>query len=203
MKKARLIVVLKKPREWAPAVVRVRQRVMVKKNRVSAGTSVLATAVAIAAIVLGLGGCAAATAKPADPARAAKSVDAAQSVDKARLTGYASSPLDAGPSGPVSVVLQGASAARLDQLINGLQKSTGVSCVENAQLYQIDFTHVAGGKRAFDVAGYQCANLVNITSDGKTVTRVDGKCALLTAVRRLLPATATATAQLTPPDCVK
>jgi hypothetical protein len=201
MKKARLIVVLKKPREWAPAVVRVRQRVMVKKNRVSAGTSALA--VAIAAIVLGLAGCAAATAKPADPAQAAKSVDAAQSVDKAWLTGYASSPLDAGPSGPVSVVLQGASAARLDQLVNGLQKSTGVSCEENAQLYQIDFTHVAGGKRAFDVAGYQCANLVNITSDGKTVTRVDGKCALLTAVRRLLPATATATAQLTPPDCVK
>jgi hypothetical protein len=169
---------------------------MMKKKRVSAGTSVLAVAVAIAGVFLGLDGCAAATAKPADPAPAAKSVDTA------RLTGYASSPLDAGPSGPVSVVLHGSSAAHLDQLINGLQKSTGASCVENAQLYQIDFTDVAGATRGFVLAGYQCANLVDITSDGKTVTWVDGKCALLTAVRRLLPATAAATKQLTPPDCV-
>jgi hypothetical protein len=99
-------------------------------------------------------------------------------------------------------VLHGASAARLDQLINGLQKWTGVSCMENAQLYRIDFTQVAGAKSGFEVAGYQCANLVDITADGKSVTRVDGKCALLTAVRRLLPASAKATKQLTPPDCV-
>lgn len=70
--------------------------------------------------------------------------------------------------------------------------------MENAQLYQIDFTHVAGAKRGFEVAGYQCGNLVDITSDGKTVTRVDPKCVLLTAIRRLVPATATATQQLTP-----
>jgi hypothetical protein len=100
-----------------------------KKNRVSVGTSVLAVAVAMAGILLGLGGCAAATAKPAD------SVQAAQSVDKARLTGYASATVSGGSSGPVSVALV-------------------------------------------------------------------GKCALLTAVRRLLPATARATKQTTPPDCV-
>jgi hypothetical protein len=175
-----------------------------KKNRVSANTSVLsvAAAVAIAVVLLGLAGCATATAKPADPAQTAKSVDAVQSADKARLTGYASASVSGGASGPVSVVLPGASAARLNQLIKGLQKWTGASCMENIQLYQLDFTRVAGAKRGFEVAGYECANLVNITADGKTVTRVDGKCALLTAVRRLLPATAKATKQLTPPDCV-
>ena len=73
--------------------------------------------------------------------------------------------------------------------------------MENIRVYQLDFTHVAGAKQGFEVAGYECANLVDITSGGKTVTRVDGKCALLNAVRRLLPATAKVTKQLTPPDC--
>jgi hypothetical protein len=173
-----------------------------KKSRVSAGTSVPAVAVALAGVFLGLAGCSAAAAKSADPAPTAKSVAAVRSVDKARLTGYSSASVSGGSSGPVSVALHGASVARLDQLVNGLQKWTGASCVENIQLYQVDFTYVAGVKRGFQVAGDQCANLVYITSDGKTVTRVDGKCALLTAVRRLLPATAKATKQLTPPDCV-
>jgi len=173
-----------------------------KNNRASAGPRALAVAVAVAGMLLGLGGCAAATAKPTDPASVVKRVAAVRSADKARLTGYASATVSGGPSGPISVALSGASAARLDQLVQGLQKWTGASCMENIQLYHVDFTQVEGAKRSFQVAGDQCANLVYITSDGKTVTRVDGKCALLTAVRRLLPATAKATRQLTPPDCV-
>ena len=188
-----------------------------KKNRVSARTSAVAAAVAVAmaGIPLGLAGCATAkpatakpatanpaTANPATLAQAARSVAAVQSADKARLTGYASASVSGGASGPISVALHGATVARLDQLVNGLQKWTGASCMENIQLYAIDFTHLAGAKRSLRVAGDECANLVSITSDGKTVTRVDGKCALLTAVRRLLPATAKATRQLTPPDCV-
>jgi F0F1-type ATP synthase membrane subunit c/vacuolar-type H+-ATPase subunit K len=181
---------------------------MMKKNRVSAGTSVLAVAVTMAAVSLGVGGCAAATAKPAtanptSQPREMSSAVVAQPLDKARLTGYASASLSGGASGPISLSLQGAIVARLDQLVSGLQKWTGASCMENIQLYQLDFTRIAGAKRDFQVAGYECANLVSITSDGKTVTKVDGGCALLTAVRRLLPATAKATKQLTPPNCVK
>jgi hypothetical protein len=176
---------------------------MMKKNRASAGSGVLAVAVVMAGILLGLGGCAAATAKPVDPASVVKPVVAVRSADRARLTGYASATVVGGGSGPVSVALPGASVARLDQLVQGLQKWTGANCMENIQLYRIDFTQVAGAKRSFQVAGEQCANLVYITSGGKTVIRVDGKCALLTAVRRLLPATAKATKRLTPPDCVR
>ena len=176
---------------------------MLKKNRVSAVTGALAVAVAVGAVCLGVEGCTAGTAKPAGPGQAVPSVDAARSADKARLTGYASATVSGGGSGPISVVLRGASAARLDQLINGLQKWTGVSCMENIQLYQLDFTQIAGAKRGLEVAGDQCANLVYITSNGRTVTKVDGNCALLTAVRRLLPATAASTKQLTPPNCVK
>lgn len=180
-----------------------------KKNRVSASTSVLAVVLAMAGAVLGLSGCAAATAKPVQPAPAtrsvavARSVAAAQSADKARLTGYAAATVAGGASGPVSVVLHGASVARLDQLVKGLPKYTGDGCMENIQLYQIDFTQLAGAKRDFDVTGYQCVNLVDITDGGKTVALADGKCALLSAVRRLLPATAKATKTLTPPRCEK
>jgi hypothetical protein len=71
--------------------------------------------------------------------------------------------------------------------------------MENAQLYQITFTAVAGAKRGFEVVGYQCGGLVDLTSDGKTVTRIDRNCTLLSAVRRLLPATATATQRLIAP----
>jgi hypothetical protein len=124
-------------------------------------------------------------------------------VDKARLTGYASATVSGGASGPISVALHGTSVARLDQLVNRLQKWTGASCEENIQLYQLGFTRLAGAKRGFDVAGYECANLVGITTNGTTVTKVDGNCALLAAVRRLLPATAKATKKLTPPSCVK
>lgn len=172
------------------------------KNRVSAGTSVLALTVATAAVSLGVAGCASATAKIAGPAQTAKSVVALRSADKARLTGYAAATVSGGPTGPISVALHGASVARLDQLVNGLQKWTGASCEENIQLYQLDFTQIAGAKRSLKVAGDECANLVYITTNGTTVTKVDGNCALLTAVRRLLPATAKATRQLTPPSCV-
>jgi hypothetical protein len=174
---------------------------MMNKNPASAGSGVLAVTVAIAALFLGLAGCASATAKVTDPVRAAKPV-AAQSGDKARLTGYAAATVSGGPTGPISVALPSASAARLDQLVNGLQKWTGASCEENIQLYRIDFTQIAGAKHRLEVAGDQCVNLVYITSNGKTVIKVDGNCALLTAVRRLLPATAKAAKQLTPPNCV-
>jgi hypothetical protein len=192
---------------------------MMTKNRAIA--SAVAMAVPVAVALLGLQGCSttnpmttlpaqstpsAPSAKPADAKSAdAKSVTTAHpaQADKARLTGYASASVSGGPSGPITVALHGASVARLDQLVSRLQKWTGATCVENITLYQLDFTPVAGAKRGFTVAGQECANLVYITAGGKTVTKVDGACALLTAVRRLLPATAKATRQLTPPNCVK
>jgi hypothetical protein len=104
------------------------------------------------------------------------------------------------PSGPVSVALRGESAARIDQLINGLQVTKlALVCAEEAQLYQITFTVVAGAKRGLDVTGYQCGGLVVITSKGKTLSRTDRNCTLLSAVRRLLPASATATQRLDAP----
>ena len=123
----------------------------------------------------------------------------ATSEDRALLTGYASSLPNAGPSGPVSVVLRGASAARIDRLVSGLPATNAPSCVEMPPLYQLNFTAVAGAKQGFDVTGFYCGGFVFITSGGKTATRIDRSCALLSAVRRLLPATATATQRLTPP----
>jgi hypothetical protein len=177
---------------------------MMKNNRVTAWSSVLAVAVALAGTPLGLAGCTAAAANPSSPASSGSPSSPSspsssglrgQSVTelKARLTGYAFSSPAGRRSGPVSVTLGDASAARIDQLVNGLQADTGPGCADNAELYQIDFSTVAGVKRDFDVAGYQCGGLVSVTSDGKTVNRIDRNCTLLSAVRRLLPAAATAT----------
>jgi hypothetical protein len=182
----------------APAATRKRQRVMAKKNRVNTVASALTVAVTLAGVGLGIEGCAAAAADPGNPGQVGQSVTGLE----ARVTGYASSPLTSKPSGPVSVMVRDASAARLDQLINGLHVDNQVLvCAEEAQLYQIDFTVVAGAKRGFDVGGYECGGLVVVTSDGKTVLRTDTNCTLMSAVRRLLPATATATQRLSVP-CV-
>ena len=174
------------------------------RNRVTARSSALAVAVAMAGTMLGLAGCTAAAANPGNPGQLGESVTGLE----AQVTGYTSSSLTEGPSGPVSVVLRDGPAARLDQLVNGLRANTGPGCHENARLYQIDFTGAQGG---FDVTGYQCGGLVSVTTvsattvsattDGKIVTRIDRNCTLLSAVRRLLPASATATQRLNAP-CV-
>jgi hypothetical protein len=96
-------------------------------------------------------------------------------------------------------VLRGASAARLGQLIDGLQADSGPGCADNAELYQITFTAVAGDQQGFAAVGYQCGGMVDMTSRGKTSTLIDRNCTLLAAVRRLLPATATATQRLPAP----
>jgi hypothetical protein len=69
-------------------------------------------------------------------------------------------------------------------------------CAENEQEYRISFTADAGAgvRQGFGLTGYWCNNLVVETlSHGTTRDRIDRDCALLAAVRRLLPARATAT----------
>jgi hypothetical protein len=121
-----------------------------------------------------------------------------QSIDQAQVTGYVSSlPYSpAQPSGPIPVMVHGAPAASLYQIIKGLRGSSGDNCMDNAQLYQINYASITG---AVDVAGYQCGGFVTITSDGKTTDWTDRNCTLLSAVRRVLPATATATQRLHAP----
>jgi hypothetical protein len=118
-------------------------------------------------------------------------------LDRARVTGYATSNLKGQTSGAVSVRLDGASAARLDQIVEGLpQANPEYICVENPQEYRISFTVDAGAgtRRGFGLTGYECGNLVvEVPSHGLSVERVDRDCALLRAVRRLLPASAIAT----------
>ena len=117
--------------------------------------------------------------------------------ERARVTGYATSTIRGRTSGAVSVDLDGASAARIDAIVEGLPRANlRYICAENAQEYHITFSADAGAgvKQGFDVTGYQCHNLVvEVPLHGLTEDRIDRDCALLSAVRRLLPARATAT----------
>ena len=91
---------------------------MLSRNRIIAASGAVAEVVAVFAGV---------ERDSADTASSASRVRTAQSADEAQITGYASSPLTSGPSGPVSVLVHGAPAARIDQLINGLHAWSGRS----------------------------------------------------------------------------
>ena len=116
---------------------------------------------------------------------------------RALVTGYATSNIRGQTTGAVSVELNGESAARIDQIVEGLPPANlEYICAENEQEYRIAFTAAAGTgvKQAFGLTGYWCNNLVVETlSHGTTMDRIDRDCALLAAVRQLLPARATAT----------
>jgi hypothetical protein len=117
--------------------------------------------------------------------------------DRAEVTGYATSKVGGHTSGAVSVDLAGASAARIDAIVEGLPRANlRYICAENAQEYHITFSAEAGAgvRQGFDLTGYWCNNLVvEVPLDGPTVDRIDRDCALLADVRRLLPAKAIAT----------
>jgi hypothetical protein len=117
--------------------------------------------------------------------------------DRAEVTGYATSTVRGHTSGAVSVDLDGASAARIDAIVEGLPRANlRYICAENAQEYHITFSAEAGAgvRKGFALTGYWCNNLVvEVPLDGRTVDRIDRDCALLAAVRRLLPAKAIAT----------
>lgn len=115
--------------------------------------------------------------------------------DRAEVTGYATSNVFGDTSGAVSVVLHGESAARIDQLAEGLPAG-GIDdlCTIEEKMYEITFTAGPGTKQSLDVIGFGCVRLVvEIPSDGVPRQLVDRNCALLSAVRRLIPASATAT----------
>jgi hypothetical protein len=117
--------------------------------------------------------------------------------ERARVTGYATSTIRGRTSGAVSVDLDGAAAARIDTIVEGLPRANlQYICAENAQEYHITFSADAGAgvKQGFDLTGYWCNNLVvEVPLHGRTEDRVDRDCTLLSAVRRLLPASAIAT----------
>ncbi len=117
--------------------------------------------------------------------------------DRAQVTGYATSTISGRTSGAVSVDLDGASAARIDTIVEGLPRANlQYICAENAQEYRITFSAQAGAsvKQGFDLTGYWCNNLVvEVPLHGRAEDRIDRDCTLLSAVRRLLPASAIAT----------
>jgi hypothetical protein len=118
----------------------------------------------------------------------------ARTVTQAIVTGYKSGSPAQRSSGPVTVVVRGKAAASLGQVLNRLPTGGSMDCEENVLLYNITFT-VSHSRRTIDVAGYACVAAVQVTQDGKTTLRTDSHCALLAAVRTVLPASAATTRQ--------
>ena len=117
--------------------------------------------------------------------------------DRAQVTGYAATTGSGHTAGPVSVELDGASAARIEAIVESLPRANlRYICAENAQEYHITFSADAGAgvRQGFVLTGYWCNNLVvEVPWHGRPVDRIDRDCSLLSAVRQLLPASAVAT----------
>ncbi len=119
-------------------------------------------------------------------------------VTQASVTGFVHSSLSGPSTGPISVTLRGAPAASLYRVAERLESGNALDCMENAQLYAINFTSATGH---IVVSGYQCDGWVHMAAPGKASEWTDSNCALLYAVRRLLPATATSTQRDPVPIC--
>ena len=124
----------------------------------------------------------------------ARATATAPAVTRATVTGYKSGSAFLPSSGPVTVVLRGAVAARLRQVLDSLPEGGTMACMENMLLYNITFSF-SSPRKTVDAAGYACVTAVQVTQDGKTTLRTDRHCTLLAAVRKVLPASAVTTRQ--------
>ena len=104
------------------------------------------------------------------------------------------------PYGPVTVRVAGKGADRLAQLVSQLPSATQsqVTCHEPLGLmYRIVFGAGSGAQSHEVVEGYECAAAVTVAVAGQAISwRRDAHCALIRAVRHVLPARAMATQRL-------
>jgi hypothetical protein len=104
-------------------------------------------------------------------------------------------PLLASSTGPVTVRVSGADARRLAQLVRQLPPAPPAHCEEPLGLmYRIGFSAGAVAESTALVTGYRCGGGVTVVVAGAKVSwRRDTRCALIRAVRQVLPARARAT----------
>ncbi|HTZ92918.1 MAG TPA: hypothetical protein VMB74_11030 [Streptosporangiaceae bacterium] len=145
-------------------------------------------AIVIAGLVLiAAAGCAS-SAAPAQRRTAAGPV--------AKVTGYRSVPtMSSSSAGPVTVRVTGAQASRLALLVRQLPSAPPAHCEEPLGLmYRIGLAAGAVAHSAALVEGYRCGAAVTVAVAGQKASwRRDARCALIRAVRRVLPARAKAT----------
>lgn len=152
-------------------------------------------AVALLAAALGLAGCSSSAATP-------QYLTSGGLV--AEVTGFAS-PGALGPmitqpfARPVTVRITGPEVSRLAWLVTRLQSAapSELDCHEPAGLmYRIVFGSPSATRSRAVVSGYICSAAVTVTIAGTTSWRRDATCALIRAVRQVLPASAKATQSL-------
>jgi hypothetical protein len=139
-------------------------------------------------VLLGVGGCSSSTLRP-------------QHQPVYTVTGFAGIPFIGGvPSGPVTVRLTEREATRLALLVRQLPSvpQSQVHCEEPLGLtYRIVSGPGDGPEPTAVVEGYRCDAAVTITVPGQTSSwRRDANCALIRAVRHVLPRRAKATQTL-------
>jgi len=114
--------------------------------------------------------------------------------ETAEVTGFTSTPLDNPSSGPISVQLDTTRANEVAAVLDALPLGPQPSCMEDALLYRIVFRPSPGARPNYEADGYACVAAVLVKITGRSSTpRRDANCALIDAVRRLLPRKAVGT----------
>lgn len=103
------------------------------------------------------------------------------------LTGFRTLSLMNPSSGPVTVTLTSAQAARLRADIAALRESPGGMCMEDSLLYKLSVTS-ASGKVIWSATADECPGALVVTSANGQVSLNDRSCTLDTLVSSLLPA---------------
>jgi hypothetical protein len=112
----------------------------------------------------------------------------------ADLTGYTRLSLSNPSSGPVSVQLSEVASSELAAAIDELPPAPQGMCMENALLYTIVFSPSGDATQSYEVTGWVCGQVVEVTEGGTSLPPLhDTQCALIGLVVSLLPATAVGT----------
>ena len=106
-----------------------------------------------------------------------------------RVTGYSSSSLDSGSSGPVTVLVGGTRAERLRKAFHGLARAAPGDCMENETAYSIGFLPRRASKPTFTASAWTCPTpgTVQVASGGRPMATLEPDCALARAVVAVLP----------------
>lgn len=121
----------------------------------------------------------------------------------ATVTGPRSAPITNRATGAVRVHVGAREATHLASLAKKLPSGV-MDCHENRVLYRITFLTTSSGIGAETITGWRCVAGVSIALGSSTIveTRRDANCALVDAVRGVLPRSAVAAQKLTVP-CVR
>ena len=104
------------------------------------------------------------------------------------VTGFDRTTVEGGSTGPVTVTLTGVQKRRLAGLLDGLAAAPGGACMEDAALFSIAASQIAGGPTTWSATADVCPGTLTIHGPRGARSRTDRSCSLVRFIDSLFPA---------------